>query len=478
MEHQRLVPNDRTTMTTGNKSHRGILLVAIIILGAFLLILLNPGTPSSYHMDTRTADEEVSSEETHSFGNVTIYDRFYRHELGEDYVCADGTPFVFYLRRPEPSSPNYDKWIIEVEGGGRWCEDNEACETQYAFFDGYFLSSRLEPCMEREPEGGLFSVHEEFNARFYDHSYVWIHACNGDDFLGQAGVGENGNPTDWHFTGSVNMWLTFEYLTQYVILEPESLFVMGPDSTGISFENQLNEMDEYFTARFPDFTTFFVIDGAWNSEEYMCYDESTCTHYLGDVALRYDNQNPALNVECTDDGHDEKCFYAAEYSMKYVHPDTMNKTLFIHSHFDSRMLNDVSQFLPPEWWQIERGEYLMQTIEDRAIPHLFATSCWQHVLSNKKDWWASTNQDGMSAMEAVNAHINGQHVWSVDEIYIVDGEDRCADGHDEDFIGNIDGYMLYDDCTLLGEPDWYENTANQPFNQTWVSVRYLLDSIQ
>lgn len=406
--------------------------------------------------------------------NVSYYganDLFYQYKLGEEFVCADGTDFVFYVHRPNETSPNYNKWIVRVEGGGRYCEDDETCQEQYEEFDGYYLTSMFETCIFRDPEGGLSCVEEQYNARFFDWSSVWIHACNGDDWLGQARSGENGNPTAWHFTGSINMWATFEYLHQWIIFEPESLIVAAGDTAGHSFENQLNSLDDWWSEHYPASDLHFIVDGAWNHEEYMCYDDSddSCEPYLGNVTLRYQNQNPALNPDCLADGHAEKCFYAAEYSARYIHPDVMEKTIFLNSHFDSRMLMSAGMNRDDEW-DIERAEYLYDRMGEDELQNLWITSCGQHALGNKKDWHSTANPDGVVPMEAVYSLVSGSEaspMWSADEIYIVNDDeepDKCANGADWNFPGNRDSF---DVCPLEQDfPQWYLDSLAEIYGST------------
>ena len=262
-------------------------------------------------------DDYFSYSYGHIEGGVDASDVFYRYELGDDFVCADGTPYVFYVRRPNETSPNFNKWILRVEGG-RWCEDQESCDAQYEEFDGYYLTAMNETCIYRDPLGGVSSVIEHQNERFYDWNMVFLHNCNADDQLGQARAGEDGNPTTYHFTGSINVWGTFDWLASGFITDPESILVIGLDTAGTMIANQVNDLEPYWSEAFPDADLHFVIDAAWNHEEYLCYNEDQCEEYMGDVALRLENQNPRLNPECLDE-YAEKCFYAAEYNAQFIH---------------------------------------------------------------------------------------------------------------------------------------------------------------
>jgi len=464
-------PKETTSSTAYSPSApKRVLLVGLLLAGLVAVTLFALNLQSGDSSETPSElNQQSKSPDVSYYGAIDLFYQYNLNQLtGEDYVCADGTDFVFYVHRPNETSPNYNKWIVRVEGGGRWCEDDETCEEQYEEFDGYYLTSMFEQCIYRDPEGGLSCVDEQYNPRFFDWSSVWIHACNGDDWLGQARSGENGNPTEWHFTGSINMWATFEYLQQWIILEPESLVVAGGDTAGHSLENQLNTLDEWWSEHYPAADLHFIIDGAWNHEEYMCYDEATCEPYLGNVTLRYQNQNLALNPDCLADGHAEKCFFAAEYSAKYIHSDVLDKTIFLNSHFDQRMLASAGAGKTEEW-MLERAEYLHDLQIEDELQNLWETSCSQHALGNKKDWYLTTNPDGLVPMEAVWAVVSGDSTWSVDDIYIVDEaaeSDKCAGGLDYNFPGNRDSF---DVCPLEEDfPEWYRSSLAEIASSTSV----------
>ena len=210
-EHSSLI-NEVQTQATPRKNYTRGLLLAI---AAVLLLVVSL---SSFTTNEHSFSADAIPEQEEDVVEITQTNLFYKYTLGEEYVCADGSPYVFYIRRPNATSPNYNKWVVTQEGTGRQCEDQDSCDEKYLEFDGYYMSSNGMPgCLTREPEGGLNSVQEEYNARFHDYSLVWSHSGNGDDSLGQARAGENGNPTTWHWTGSINMWATFEHLIQNFI---------------------------------------------------------------------------------------------------------------------------------------------------------------------------------------------------------------------------------------------------------------------
>ena len=108
----------------------------------------------------------------------------HRYELGEEFICADGTPFVYYISRPESDSENYNSFIIEVEAAARLCNDNDSCDDQCEDYECYYLTTRLDECIVRQEEGGIMCAKQEKNAEFYDWSKIMLHTCNGDSWLG------------------------------------------------------------------------------------------------------------------------------------------------------------------------------------------------------------------------------------------------------------------------------------------------------
>jgi len=387
-------------------------------------------------------------------------DLFYRHELGDDFVCGDGTPFVFYTRRPLLTSPNFNNWIIRLEGGGRYCEDQSTCDHECASFDCYYLSTMSDPCLYRDPEGGMFCTSpSEYNERFHDWSMVWLHACNGDDWLGQAHVGHPANPTSYHFTGALNMWGVFKYLAADPDWQPETLIVAGVDTAGHALQHQINRLYDFLIARLPEVNLKFSIDGAWNHEEYMCYDVESCTPYLGNVELRYTNQVPQLSDECVEANPEfpHRCYYAAEYSAKHVkHHD---KTIYMNSHFDSRMLvyagvPAVDRSEAADSWKLARATYLSSEMDNAGIVNLWESACQKHTFGNKADWYSVTTL-GITPMEAVFQFIHSDPGTSYyrDRIYIPDPDDSdfvCqAEAIDLNFPGNRDPYPA-DMCS------WYD----------------------
>jgi hypothetical protein len=114
-----------------------------------------------------------------------------RHLLAEpDAVCVDGTPGAYYLRRAPEDSPDTDRWVIHLEGGGGICVDLESCLAMWegdpsSGYGAEKMSSRwTPPAIEGEgierPSGlGLRN-------RFGPWNHAFLYMCSTDDWIGDA----------------------------------------------------------------------------------------------------------------------------------------------------------------------------------------------------------------------------------------------------------------------------------------------------
>jgi hypothetical protein len=377
-------------------------------------------------------------------GTNYIYTQFWPVELGPEYVCADGTPFRYWVRRPAADSPNFNKWVIEIEGGHS-CVSDESCAAEVEEFDPYYVSTITTDSYSFS--SGIKSTDADKNQRFFDYSMVWLHACNGDNYLGQAPVGHSANPTEWSFTGAINMWATFDDLMSegnaFDQKRPESVLIVGNDVGAIAIMNQEARLYDYFSNKLIPIK--FVLDAGYfpEAEEYRCYGTNCHTHF--------DNANrvhaPQLHAACEAAGYFYECYYADPFGFSFVtHKADM---LVLNSLFDNKAINDWADpagdtlsGLTLEEWENQRAAYLLYVMRDSTpgssgLLNFFIHNCWKHAVSNKADW----NQlliEEISPMEAVWSFENGQMtiVKLADEDLTSDGNPTCQDAIDRNFPGN------------------------------------------
>jgi len=375
-------------------------------------------------------------------------DYFYRRYLSSENVCADGTPFTYFVRRPTSTSRNYNKWIVYLEGGHH-CATEEECYKETQDLEAYYTTAIDDEALivQTELAGGILGTHATTNSRFYDYSMVFIHSCNEDSLLGRAPAFSATNPTRWHFTGAINMWATLDDLVNHDFKssKPDYLLVVGIDHGGVALVNQLARLEDYFGRnQLGDVPRHYVADACYFSglEEYYCYGHDCYQEFKEDVYTH----NPELDAACVNAGYFVECMYLAEAGLEFISPEIKNNKLFIiHNHYDNKVLNNAKMLgtkrsdITAEDWENRRAEYLLTqlTTPPTGVSNLWASNCNRHGIMNKAAW-DEIIVEGLTPMEAVQEFISGSLVAVIDPLEF-EGNPSCLAGLDVNWRGNSVG---------------------------------------
>lgn len=102
--------------------------------------------------------------------------------------CNDGSPAVFYARRAPAGSPNANRWIVFIDGGGNCGTADECLERWCSYSPEVFsvagkMSSLGAPAL-LDPPNGILSRNAA--NRFSDWNHVLLHYCSSDSHIGSA----------------------------------------------------------------------------------------------------------------------------------------------------------------------------------------------------------------------------------------------------------------------------------------------------
>lgn len=142
---------------------------------------------------------------------------------GGDTVCADGSPWKFFVHRGDP-----EKLLIEFEGGGA-CWSGSTCE-----LDIYTRRVTVDPELARQ-QGLLVGIYDRNNPEnpFRDWTHVYVPYCTGDLHWGNAAtthVGTTG-PFVVQHKGAVNAATALQWTAENVAA-PSQVFVAGCSAGG------------------------------------------------------------------------------------------------------------------------------------------------------------------------------------------------------------------------------------------------------
>jgi hypothetical protein len=144
-------------------------------------------------------------------------------EPGGDTVCADGSPYRFFVYPGDPG-----KLLVEFEGGGA-CWDDVTCATPI-----YTRQITLDPA-QLEQRGLLVGIYDRKNPDnpFRDWTHLYIPYCTGDLHWGNNAKtysGPTGPYTVYH-RGAVNASAALSWAYENVPA-PSQLFVAGCSAGG------------------------------------------------------------------------------------------------------------------------------------------------------------------------------------------------------------------------------------------------------
>jgi hypothetical protein len=142
---------------------------------------------------------------------------------GEPTVCADGSPFRFFVHPGDPA-----KLLIEFEGGGA-CWDDATCAA-----DVYNKRVQADP-NDPAQRGRLVGIYDRQNAEnpFRDWTHVYIPYCTGDLHWGSVDKTYTGpaGPFVVPHRGAINAATALSWAFDNV-LAPQQVFVTGCSAGG------------------------------------------------------------------------------------------------------------------------------------------------------------------------------------------------------------------------------------------------------
>ena len=144
-------------------------------------------------------------------------------EPGGETICADGSPYRFFVRAGDP-----DRLLVEFEGGGA-CWDDDTCAASI-----YTRSITIDP-VQAERAGLLVGIYDQKNAEnpFRDWTHVYVPYCTGDLHWGSQTKTYQGpkGPYVVHHRGAVNAAAAMDWAARNVPA-PSHLFVAGCSAGG------------------------------------------------------------------------------------------------------------------------------------------------------------------------------------------------------------------------------------------------------
>jgi hypothetical protein len=107
--------------------------------------------------------------------------------LGNDAICNDGSPYVYYLRR---GSMKHN--VLLFLQGGAWCFDLVSCQERWTQTPDLMSSKGYPATLNMD---AILSDNNSFNPLFANWTHVFFPYCTSDDFSGNASA----TSTPWSF---------------------------------------------------------------------------------------------------------------------------------------------------------------------------------------------------------------------------------------------------------------------------------------
>jgi len=379
----------------------------------------------------------------------------HRHELGEHYVCNDGTPAVFFTRKS--SDPDEHRWIIRFEGGGN-CATENTCATRWADRPQDMTTIWDEEIFEDE-EGGILCASPHLNPDFYDWNHAYVHYCSSDSWMGTVYEGDEGNDLPYHFIGSFILEGTLDELLHHHGMTSASQIVVTGLSVGAAgVLNYVDRIYDFLGEKAHEAEVFFVADAGW-----QLYNWNFGISTIGTQGeAQYATHRPALDQNCLAYGYTWECYYPADFQYQFI--EHADRLVIMNSMFD-KMSMGLPLGDPTTWsnatleWALERGHYVVDTV-NAQVHNTFLSNCRSHDSMDKIDFTATTIHD-TSENDALSEflHHNGKHaLWFMDSEIYPEANPSCP--FDQMEWNKIHcGDFWISDCT--------EDIANQPHTSNW-----------
>ncbi len=190
-----------------------------------------------------------------------------------DAKCNNGEPFDMQVRLAPRWSPQRDRWVIYLRGGGMCDDDVEKCRTR-----GVYAKPRLKTPRAFEPfeRQGVLGANTSKNEIFARANQVFMNYCSSDLWTGSSAVArpstygtppgsQQKKPT--YFTGRLNLIAAFEILTQRFGLDDSNpateVLFSGFSAGGHGVHANARALAEYLPSTAAARRLQIMVDGGW-----------------------------------------------------------------------------------------------------------------------------------------------------------------------------------------------------------------------
>lgn len=238
-----------------------------------------------------------------------------------DAVCNDGQPFSMMVRLAPPGSPQADRWVIALEGGGFCDDDASPCSARSDYHTSPW--SRPNGDFRSFTPSGFLSRKSAVNPPFAQANHAYLHYCSSDVWTGDdtAGVSTSFDSRSsdgvTHFTGKRNARAGIEVLMQRFGLrdapDTEVLF-MGTSAGALGVFANAHLVAE----RLPNVAVGgrlrVLHDGGWIPQWSHGWIGSGASSFDQGLAAAHGLWGARLDPVCEADhvGQEQRCFFGAE----------------------------------------------------------------------------------------------------------------------------------------------------------------------
>ena len=326
-------------------------------------------------------------------------------------LCNDGSPATYYFA-PSFDYPQNKLFVIHLPGGAQ-CFDSVSCLRRYNGTDNKFMSSRSNP--ENIYKTGILDDSPSRSPLWHANK-VYISYCSSDAFMGN--LNRNTTLWGWHFMGQQIVFETIRELRTHHHLDDSSTVVLSGSSAGA--RGLMVLLDVLVSSHLPSGCR---VVGVLDSPYYINISPYTPAFegLVHQTIQIYQNMNTSgvIPDACHAQYKDAswKCLFG-QYRMPFVQTPHM----LLLSPYDSYQLSNNLGATPP-YHNESMYEYANQfadktkrefrlLIRSKSEPQntasvsskgyaYYSWNCYNHALSLKSGFYASSTEDGVSPKDAL-----------------------------------------------------------------------------
>jgi hypothetical protein len=243
------------------------------------------------------------------FGGLSsqsVFPALNRHAVGDGFVCNDGTPAVYFLRKS--TDPKENRWILRFEGGGN-CATFETCASRWAT-RSKDMTTLWQEQLWLDEEGGALCADPELNSRYYNWNHIYAHYCSSDSWMGTVALNDPDNELDWAFLGNKIMNEILEQaLSQHGMDKASVILTTGMSVGAEGVYNYVDRHYDLYKKRAPDAEAYFVADAGW-----MLYNWNFGMSEIGTQGKdQFYAHKPSMDENCLAAGYTWECYYPADF---------------------------------------------------------------------------------------------------------------------------------------------------------------------